>query len=120
MKSLTNKLNKISFIKFVVVLICVFMISISAHADFLKENKSTQEPMYSNPEYVNNNLNTSADLPTSENSNSEKPSQAPPPGEPDPSNQVPVPSGILPLLAMAFGLTLWRVHVHLRKVKTTK
>jgi hypothetical protein len=31
-----------------------------------------------------------------------------------------VSSGILPLLAMAFGLILWRVHAFLRKAKKAK
>lgn len=99
------------------VLVASFTINVTSSAAGTKSNEQTvsqidQTPMYSDPKYNNENLNTKS---TDQNK-----LNAPPPGDPNPGDQIgdtPVSSSILPLLSMALGLGLWKLHFQLKKTK---
>lgn len=88
---------------------------------FQEENKqqtvssSENTPMYADPKYtspaMNSNSNSNANYDQKKVNADGGPN---PPVEPEP-NDTPVPSSIFPLLAMALGLTLWRIHKSIRK-----
>ena len=82
------------------------------------ENKSSIDytPMYENPKYANKSLDPSANSSNQDKTN-QKPLQAPPPDNTNLENQIPVSSSILPMLAMALGLAMWKLHFQLKKAK---
>ena len=97
-------------------LLMTLTIGNNAFAQIENTTLSDYKPMYDNPAYSNKSLDPSSNTLNQEQV-SQKPQQAPPPGEPDPANQVPVSSNILPLLGMALGLVLWKFHFQLKKAK---
>jgi hypothetical protein len=70
-------------------------------------------PMYADPKYTNPALNSNSIANNDQKKLNDGP---PPPDEPIP-NDTPVPSSIIPLLAMALGLTFWRIHKSIRKAR---
>lgn len=101
---------------FVGTLLIAFTFSNNISAQTEKKTSSEYTPMYEDQTYSNKSLDPSSNTMNQDQAN-QKSLQAPPPGEPDPGNQVPVPSSIIPLLAMALGLTLWRIHKSARKTR---
>ena len=110
------KLNKSLVTAFFVGLLFTFTIGNNAFAQTENKGSIDYTPMYENPTYSNKSLDPGSNK-LNQDQASQKPQQAPPPGEPDPGSQVPVSSGILPLLAMALGMTLWKFHFQLKKAK---
>ena len=107
--------TKIIFIAFFVLIMSIPNVAANTATEKSSEpsvSQIDQTPMYSNPKYSNENLNTGSTL-----NNDQNKLNAPPPGEPDPGNQIPVSSSILPLLFMALGLVLWKAHYQLRKAR---
>lgn len=110
--------GSIIFITLIALTIC-FSVSMPVNATSVKSNEQSvsqidQTPMYSDPKYTNKDLNTNSTI------NDQNKAYAPPPKSPDQGNQItdtPVSSSILPLLAMALGLVLWKIHYQLKKVK---
>jgi len=113
-KNLKSKMTKALFLS-----VLLMGLSVSAYTSAKTEKSSSDEytPMYSNPSYSNEALNTSSGAFGSQDQANQNAVQAPPPNDPDPGNQIPAPSGIIPILAMALGLILWRLHVYKRKSK---
>ncbi len=73
-------------------------------------SSSENTPMYADPKYTSPAMNPEA------NNDQKKLNDGgpPPPDEPIP-NDTPIPASILPLLAMAFGLILLRIHKSIRE-----
>ncbi len=115
----TNKNIKTRMTKTVFLSVLLVGLSLSTYTSAKTEKSSSDEytPMYSNPSYSNEALNTSSGAFGSQDQANQNALQAPPPSDPDPGNQVPAPSGVLPILAMALGLVFWRVHYQVRKSK---
>lgn len=102
------------------VLIASFSAQVKVNATSAKSNGNSvsqidQTPMYSDPKYSNQDLNTNSNV------NDQNKMYAPPPQAPEDDNQIaddtPVSSSIIPLLLMAFGLALWILHTELKKEK---
>jgi len=77
-------------------------------------SSSENTPMYADPKYTNPAMNSNSNA----NYDQKKLNDGPPPPDDEPlPNDTPVPSSIIPLLAMALGLTFWRIHKSIRKAR---
>ncbi len=104
-------------VAFVLVVSFVQPVRAAVQEDLKEQTLSSTEniPLYADPKYSSPAINSDANYEQKKS----KSGGPPPPQEPEPNN-TPVPSGIIPLLAMALGLTLWRIHKLIRKTRKTE
>ncbi|HRZ97121.1 MAG TPA: hypothetical protein P5084_06160 [Paludibacter sp.] len=104
---------------FIAIFILIACLSAHASANATGSNEQSvsqidQTPMYADPKYTDDNLNTNSSV------NDQNKLYAPPPQSPNAPDQIddtPVSSSVIPLMIMALGLFLWKIHYQLKKAK---
>lgn len=109
-----SSVKMLLFAAFVLALGCIQPVKAGVFQEETKQqtvSSSENTPMYADPKYTSPAMNPNSNALNDQKKLNDGP---PPPTDPIP-NDTPVPSSIFPLLAMALGLTLWRIHKSIRK-----